>query len=96
MADVTDITSIPLYQILGAPLSAMVDAEIQAAQTTVEFIERIGFVQDSSGSTDGDRHYGDLKTVTFNYSKISVGGEILNFKVEIPVISLVPIPTMQI
>lgn len=34
--------SIPLYQVMGAPLSALVQAEAQAIQTTVDFIERIG------------------------------------------------------
>ena len=95
MAEVTDITSIPLYQILGAPLAAMVHAEIQAAQATVEFIERVGF-HNPSESTNPELHYGDLKTVTFRYTKTGVGGKTLDFQVEIPVISLVPIPAMQI
>jgi len=96
MAEVTDITSIPLYQIFGAPLSAMVDAEIQAAQTTIEFIERVGFVHDPSESANSEHHYGDLKTVTFKYTKTGVGGKTLDFQVEIPVLSLVPIPAIQI
>lgn len=103
MAEVTDITSIPLYQIFGAPLSAMVDAEIQAAQTTIEFIERVGFVHDpsesanpASESANSEHHYGDLKTVTFKYTKTGIGGKTLDFQVEIPVLSLVPIPAIHI
>ena len=32
-----------LYQLIGAPLNALVKAEAQAASTTAEFIERYGF-----------------------------------------------------
>ena len=93
MAEVTDITSIPLYQILGAPLAAIVQAEIQAAQATVEFIEKVGF---KPVEGHPENHYGDLQMVTFKYSKTGVGGKVVEFKVEIPLISIVPIPAIQI
>jgi hypothetical protein len=94
VAEVTDITSIPLYQILGAPLMAIVQAEVQAAQATVEFIEKVGFKRVAEGHPEN--HYGDLETVTFKYSKTGVGGTVVDFKVEIPLISIVPIPAIQI
>ena len=53
-----NITSIPLYQIFGAPLMAIVDAEIQAAQATFEFIEKLAFspheTADTSTTTSAD------------------------------------------
>ena len=97
MADVTDITSIPLYQILGAPLLAMVQAETQAAKTTAQFIEQVGFYTEQEAEASGSTyHYGDLRTVTFNYTKTGVGGEETTFKVAIPILSIVPIPAIQI
>lgn len=122
MAEVTDITSIPLYQIIGAPLIAIVNAEVQAAQATVEFIEKIGFdllpqetesttsedqPQESattngdnqpqeSATTTGDNHYGRLRTVKFHYAKTGIGGKKIEFEVEVPLLSIVPIPAIQI
>ena len=97
MTNVTDITSIPLYQILGAPLLAIVQAEIQAAQTTTQFIEQVGFYTEEEAEALGDgHHYGDLRTVTFSYTKTGVGGQETTFKVSVPIISIVPIPAIQV
>lgn len=89
------ITEVPLYQIIGAPLLALVQAETQAAKATARFIEQVGF--DSSG-TNGDEllHYGNLKVVTFRYSKLGVGGKETVVEIEVPVLSIVPIPALQI
>jgi hypothetical protein len=88
----SDITDVPLYQIIGAPLLALVQGEAQAAQATARFIQEIGF----ESSQDEPLQFGRLKTVTFRYSKTSVGGTISQLEVEIPVLSIVPIPTLQI
>ena len=75
----------------------MVQAETQAAQTTAQFIEQVGFYTEEEAEAAGSTyHYGDLRTVTFNYTKMGVGGQELNFKVAIPILSLVPIPAIQI
>ena len=39
-----ELYSLPFYQILGAPLIALVQADAQAAQISSEFIETIGFI----------------------------------------------------
>lgn len=91
----SDITDVPLYQIIGAPLLALVQGETQAAQATARFIEEIGFEQ-SQVAEDGALQYGRLKVVTFRYSKTGVGGNVTNLEVEIPVLSIVPIPALQI
>jgi hypothetical protein len=36
-------TALSLYQLIGAPLHALIDAESQAAEATANFIERVGF-----------------------------------------------------
>lgn len=88
----SDITDVPLYQIIGAPLLALVQGETQAAQATARFIQEVGF----ETSPDEPLQFGRLKTVTFRYSKTSVGGTVTQLEVEIPVLSIVPIPTLQI
>lgn len=89
------ITEVPLYQIIGAPLLALVQAETQAAKATAHFIEHVGF---DSSETTGDElfHYGNLKVVTFRYSKLDVGGKENVVEIEVPVLSIVPIPALQI
>jgi hypothetical protein len=91
----SEINDVPLYQIIGAPLLALVQGETQAAQATANFIEQVGFEQ-SQVAEDGSLRYGRLKVVTFRYSKTGVGGNVTNLEVEIPILSIVPIPTLQI
>jgi hypothetical protein len=94
MAEATDISSVPLYQIIGAPLLALVQAETQAAQATANFIQQVGF--EHKEDAEGKIEYGMLKVVTFRYRKTGVGGKEVDFVVEIPVLSIVPIPALQI
>lgn len=91
----SEINDVPLYQIIGAPLLALVQGETQAAQATANFIEQVGF-EPSEANDDGTLRYGRLKVVTFRYSKTGVGGNVTQLEVEIPVLSIVPIPTLQI
>lgn len=91
----SDITDVPLYQIIGAPLLALVQGETQAAQATARFIEQVGFEEDEV-TEGGALRYGRLKVVTFRYSKTGVGGNVTNLEVEIPVLSIIPIPALQI
>jgi hypothetical protein len=93
MPDATDLSSVPLYQIIGAPLLALVQAETQAAQATANFIQQVGF---EPPTEDDSLEYGRLKVVTFRYSKTGVGGRVTNFVVEVPVLSIVPIPTLEV
>lgn len=90
----SEITDVPLYQIIGAPLLALVQGETQAAQATARFIQEIGFEQ--SEGADGELEYGNLKVFTFRYTKADVGGNLIQLEVEIPVLSIIPIPAIQI
>lgn len=148
MSVVKEQQSLPLYQIIGAPLMALVQADVQAAQATAEFIEEMGFVtpeepepaaeDDSAGesepyveddadvvldstdeddldeqaenasedetaegaesdtSEDGLESLGDLRMVTFTYEKPGADGKTAIYQVQVPLLSLVPIPVLQI
>lgn len=122
MPESPDLRSIPLYQIIGAPLTALVDAEIQASMATYDFIRKVGFEGDqtspsTSGTTNASspsdspnspsqpssptsddefKHFGDLKLVTFQYNKLDVNGRPIAFEVKVPLLSILPIPTLQI
>lgn len=124
MPESPDLRSILLYQIIGAPLTALVDAEIQASMATYDFIRKVGFEGDQTSSSESGttnlsspsdnpsssppsqpnsptseneiKRFGDLKLVTFQYNKLDVSGRPIAFEVKVPLLSILPIPTLQI
>ena len=51
MADgIKDLRSLPLFEIIGAPLMAVVQADVQATRATVDFIQTVGFTAPPTGS----------------------------------------------
>jgi hypothetical protein len=91
---ISEIQSLPFYQIIGGPLLALVQGQAQASQTTVEFIERVGFLPPDE--TSNGNEMGRLRMVTFQYQKPGPDGAAQTFKVELPLLSLVPIPAMEV
>jgi hypothetical protein len=80
---------------------ALVDAESQAAKATAHFIKSMGFEpQDhpraASAENDRPENFGNLKMVTFRYQRRDAEGKPQTFKVEVPLLSLIPIPALQI
>jgi len=97
--EISEVKSLPLYQIMGAPVLALVQAEAQAAQATAEFIERVGFVVSEDDGLDDARdvdHIGQLRMFTFHYQKPGATGGMQDFQVQIPLLSLIPIPSVQV
>ncbi|TND09901.1 MAG: hypothetical protein FD123_829 [Bacteroidetes bacterium] len=87
------IVTLPWGDLIGAPLIAMIEAEALAAQTSRDFIASVGFVPDKDGNEDT---FGKLKTVTFTYQKQDVNGKTITDRISIPLLSLIPIPLLQI
>ncbi|WP_428267626.1 DUF2589 domain-containing protein [Haliangium sp.] len=88
--EVKDLKSLPLYEIIGAPISAMVQAESQAAWTALEFIEKVGF---QPPDADGVHQ---IKMVEFGYTKPGPDGEPTEFVARIPLLALLPLPGIRI
>ncbi|MCM1046247.1 MAG: DUF2589 domain-containing protein [Candidatus Gastranaerophilales bacterium] len=78
-----------MEQLIGGPLSAAAKASTQLANTTADFINRVGF--DNKGA---------LRTVAFGYQKRSVNEDgttnLDEMKVAVPMLAIVPIPNLQI
>lgn len=76
-------------QLIGGPLSAAADASTQLANSTADFIDRVGFDSD-----------GKARTVAFGYQKRSMNDDgtsnLDEMKVEVPMLAIVPIPNLQI
>jgi hypothetical protein len=93
----SDQSARSLYELIGAPLMALVDAESQAAKATANFIKEMGFsVAHPETEDTAPENFGDLKMVTFRSKKRGADGKSRSFKVEVPLLSLLPIPALQI
>jgi hypothetical protein len=82
------LQSIPFRELIGGPLKAAVEAQAMAAESTVEFIERVAFTSTGAGSA--------LRNVTFSYSKVNSEGGNQNFSLTVPLLSILPIPFIRI
>lgn len=64
-----ELSSIDFRSMIGGPLTAVVEAQAQAALTTVGFIKSVGFEQDSEDPTTGEITPGGPVYVQFKYPK---------------------------
>ena len=64
-----ELSSIDFQSMIGGPLSAVVDAQAQAALSSVNFIKSVGFTQDKKDENDNIVPGGDPIYVTFKYPK---------------------------
>lgn len=78
-----------LKQLISAPLIATLEADAMTTQRYVDFLKEVAFEADENGGL------GKLRTFTFQYNQNDKNGKMPK-KVEIPVISLIPIPLLQI
>jgi len=99
-----------LYQLIGAPLLAVVQAEAQAAQVSAQFIRQIGFTQKptEAGATpsaseipphrdlEEGGNFGDLKMIQFRHQVRGADGSSRLHEMNVPVLSLFPIPLLQV
>ena len=102
-----------LYQLIGAPLLAVVQAEAQAAQVSASFIQDIGFTRVKPsrasgveaaaaeatapiGTVQSGGDIGDLKMLQFNHQVRSTDGIVRTHQMNVPVLSLFPIPLLQV
>lgn len=82
-------TGLDMKNLIGAPLSASADASVQLAQSTAEFINTVGFDQD-----------GNTRSTNFKFNKTTINDDGTKndeeMNVEVPLLSIVPIPNLQI
>ncbi len=91
-----ELASIDFESMIGGPLSAVIRAQTQAANTSVDFIKTVGFTDD--GGTDKPT------MVTFEYDKpvevtLADGTtdiEIKPFRLTVPFLTMLPIPFIRI
>ena len=83
--------SLPFGSLIGGPLVAAVEAQAQAARTTVEFIQAVAFkVDETSGTVTSE-----LQTVEFTYERVE-GETKQTATLTVPLLTIVPIPYIRI
>jgi|AGTN01.3.fsa_nt_gi Protein of unknown function (DUF2589). len=78
-----------LKQLIATPLIATLEADAMTTTGYIDFLKEVAFEAGENGGL------GKLRTFTFQYYQNDSGGKTLK-TVEIPVISLIPIPLLQI
>jgi hypothetical protein len=78
-----------LKQLIASPLIATLEADAMTTAGYVNFLKEVAFEADNKGGL------GKLRTFTFQYYQNDNNGKTLKV-VQIPVISLIPIPLLQI
>ncbi|WP_237058430.1 DUF2589 domain-containing protein [Microbulbifer sediminum] len=83
------IKSVDFGQLVGAQVSALVEAELEAAQSTSDFIEAVGFDRKDDGSLS-------LRMVTFDMERRDSDGQVRTHSISIPALTLVPLPLLTV
>lgn len=82
-----------IAQLLGAIMASVVQADAIAAATTLQFIEDVGFTPVDATKPDGEQK---LRTASFRYTKKDATGADAEFIAELPLLSMLPIPSLQV
>jgi hypothetical protein len=99
---VDELRQIPFDYLIGAPLKAGIEAQGLAAKTTIDFIEKVGFIPDDPDQDPffedetADVEGGQVRNVTFQYAKTDQNGNRANVELTVPILSIVPIPYIRI
>jgi hypothetical protein len=91
-----ELQALPLEYMLSAPLQAAIKGQALAAQTTVDFIEKVGLQEDVAGNLS-------VRNVEFTYTKQvtnpadpAADPEVQENKLSVPMLAIVPIPYIRI
>lgn len=84
------MNAIDFGSLVGAQLSALIEAEAEGAEVSSEYIENVGFEKDEKTGTLR------LRMVTFQMNRRDVDGKVRTHTIQVPVLTLVPIPLLTI
>jgi hypothetical protein len=94
-----ELSSIDFQSMIGGPLNAVIKAQAQSAQTSVDFIKSVGF-----NALDAKEDPGKPTMVTFEYVKIienkNAEGVITQtptpMRLTVPILTMLPIPYIRV
>ena len=91
-----ELASIPFGSLIGGPLNAAIEAQAMAAQTSIDFIQEVGFESVDNG--DGTIT-SMVRTVEFSYERASddeADNTVQTIKINVPILTIIPIPYLRI
>lgn len=86
---VRDLSALGLGELLGAVLTAVVDAQRDATASSLAFVKDVGLLSEPDGSER-------FRTVTLKYTKLDENREPASFTLEVPLLAMVAIPTLAV
>ncbi|OLY94647.1 hypothetical protein BUE76_04220 [Cnuella takakiae] len=90
-----ELNNIDFRTMIGGPLQAAIDAQVASALATVNFIDKVGFIQE-----EGDESSRKLAMVDFSHKRTVKGAdgtdEEKNIELKIPLLAMLPIPSLRI
>lgn len=83
-----------MEDLIGGPLSAAVKASFNLAKSTADFVTQVGF----EGKDDGKGNIvpGNVRNVDFAFEKTGDDGKQQIVKLAVPMLTIVPIPSLQV
>lgn len=105
---VNDLNSLDFSIYIGGPMQAAVSAQNAAAMAVVNFIKQVGFETSTSNDGDDEDEGGGgestttattsekVRYVTFFYEKNLEDGTTATYKLSVPLLTIVPIPSLRI
>ena len=82
-------SAIPYSEVIGSPLSAMIDAQVKASNSMASFIMSVGFSDDENGVRRA-------VSVTFEDKVKRSDGTESSEIITMPLIAMIPIPNIQV
>ena len=91
---------LPMEDLIGSPLTAACNAQEMLAGTTINFIERVCFKDTNTENREkeGDKYVPnyEIRTVPFSFEQQEGGEKPNKYKVEVPLMSIINIPSLQV
>lgn len=84
-----EFKGLPMESLIGAPLTAACESNLQLAKATAEFIETVGFEKDKDGNSQ-------IRTANFAYNAQNEKGEQQKVNIDVPLLSVVQIPSLKV
>jgi hypothetical protein len=93
---IESLQNIPFSTLIGGPLIAAVQAQAQAAQTSITFIQAVGFEPAAPTPPGGTPAPRAVKNVSFQYEKTDEEGKSKKFNLTVPILAITPVPYLRV
>lgn len=94
MAEGQELTTIDFQTLIGGPLNAVVKAQAQSSQTSVDFIKSVGFDPSTGKPTMVNFEY--LKNIEVRDDKGVISLKPTNYQLTVPILTMLPIPFIRV